>query len=367
MALTTYASEVRARWPTRTLAQLHTDHPELNIESLAIGASAGRTVHGLFVGGINYLSACDTRSGAYPYCDQIDLPSYSLAKSAFAATALMRLEQMHPGSASQLISAHVPECNIPAWTGVTFANALDMTTGNYDSAADEADEDAGKTNGLFLPLDHAHKIRFSCTAYPHKAAPGTQWVYRSSDIYVLGTAMAQFLRTLPGHEQDDLYTDLIVAQLYAPLGLSPTTHVTRRTYDKVAQPFAAWGLTFQPGDIAKLGRFLGADHGAINGQQLLDPKMLDQALQRDPSSPGQPVTDLPEFRYHYGFWARNIRNELGCAHDTWVPFMSGYGGISVVLFPNGVVYFNFADDGQVASWDWGTVAPEARKLGDFCR
>ena len=242
-----------------------------------------------------------------------------------------------------------------------------MATGNYDSADFEADEDADKTNGLFIALDHASKIRFGCGAYPHRAAPGTLWVYRTSDTYVLGSAMAHFLRSLPGHRRDDLYSDLVYAQLYAPLGLSATTRVTRRTYDKVAQPFAGWGLTFQPGDIARLGQFLGADHGAIDGRQLLDAKMLDQALQRDASSPGLAVTGFPGLRYHYGFWARNLRSELGCAHDTWVPFMSGFGGISVVLFPNGVVYFNFADDGQVASFDWAPVAPEVRKLGDYCR
>jgi hypothetical protein len=47
--------------------------------------------------------------------------------------------------------------------------------------------------------------------------------------------------------------------------------------------------------------------------------------------------------------------------------MSGFGGISVVLFPNGVVYYNIADDGQIVSFDWSLVVPEVRKLGDFCR
>ena len=78
-------------------------------------------MYGLVVGGVNYLSACDTRSGAYPYCDVIDLPSYSLAKSVFAAAALMRLELLQPGASAQRISAHVPECATPAWNGVTFA------------------------------------------------------------------------------------------------------------------------------------------------------------------------------------------------------------------------------------------------------
>jgi len=50
-----------------------------------------------------------------------------------------------------------------------------------------------------------------------------------------------------------------------------------------------------------------------------------------------------------------------------VPFMSGFGGISLVLFPNGVVYYNFADDGALASFDWAAPAREVRKLGDFCQ
>ncbi len=362
-----YEREVRSRLPTRTFAQLHTDHPELDLAAFALGAASARTVYGLVVGGVHYLSACDTRSGEYPYCNEIDLPSYSLAKSAFASTALMRLELLQPGSSVQRISAHVPDCQTSAWDGVTFAQTLDMASGNYDSVEFEADEDAAKSNGLFMPLDHASKIRFGCRAYPHRAAPGTQWVYRTSDTYVLGTAMAHYLRSLPGHDREDLYSDVVYAQIYAPLGLSATAGVTRRTYDTVAQPFTGWGLSFQPGDIAKLGQFLGAGHGAINGRPLLDPKMLDQALQRDEQSPGLAVTSLPTFRYHYGFWARNLRAQLGCAHDTWVPFMSGYGGISVVLFPNDVVYYNFADDGQIASFDWAPVAPEVRKLGDFCR
>jgi hypothetical protein len=364
--LAAHEKEGRARLPTKTLAQLHAEHPDLDVASLALGSATARTVYGLVIGGVNYVSACQTRSGAYPFCDEIDLPSYSLAKSAFAAAALMRLELRQPGAAAQRISAHVPECRTAAWEGVTFAHALDMATGNYDSAEYEADENAAKSSGLFVPLDHASKIRFGCGAYPHRAAPGTQWVYRTSDTYVLGTAMSHYLRSLAGHERDDLYSDLY-AQLYAPLGLSVTTSVTRRTYDAVAQPFSGWGLSFRPGDIARLGQFLGAEHGAMAGRTVLDAKMLDQALQRDENSPGLPVTGFPTLRYHYGFWARNLRGKLGCAHDTWVPFMSGYGGISVVLFPNDVVYYNFADDGQIASFDWAPVAPEVRKLGDYCR
>ena len=366
-ALAAYRAERAARLAHRSLAQLHADHPELDIDALAIGAAGASTLHGLVVGGINYTSDCETRAGPYPYCGELDLPSYSLAKSVFAATALMRLQALHPETSAQRISTHVPQCRRRAWSGVTFLQTLDMATGNFDSAAFEADEDAAGTTGLFVPLDHASKIRYSCTTYPHRAAPGTQWAYHSSDTYVLGSALAHYLRHLPGHQHDDLYRDLLYAQIYAPLALSATTTITRRSYDAVAQPFTGWGLTFKPGDIARLGQFYAVDHGAVGGHARLDPVLLDQALQRDAHARGLPVAGFPNLRYQHGFWARNLRPVLGCGHDTWVPFMSGFGGISVVLFPNGVVYYNFADDGQLASFDWAVPAREVRKLGDYCQ
>ena len=144
----------------------------------------------------------------------------------------MRLRAAAAGRLGRNGSARTcPSASTPAWNGVTFGRALDMATGNYDSAEFEADEDAAKTAGYSWPLDHASKIRFGCDAYPHRAAPGTQWVYHTSDTYVLGTRHgplpAQPSRTRTGR----FVRDLMYAQLYAPLGLSATSSVTRRTYD----------------------------------------------------------------------------------------------------------------------------------------
>lgn len=366
-ALAAYRDERAARMPHRTLDQLRVDHPGLDIGALAIGAPGASTLHGLVIDGVHYSSECETRFGSYPYCQELDLPSYSLAKSVFAATALMRLQSSWPQTSAQRIAAHVPQCRSPAWDGVTFLQALDMATGNFESDAYEADEDAAGTAGLFVPLDHASKIHYSCTIYPRRTAPGTRWAYHSSDTYILGTALAHYLRSLPQHAHDDLFRDLVDAQVFRPLHLSATTSVTRRTYDSVGQPFTGWGLTFKPGDVARLGAFYGRDHGAIDDHALLDPLLLDQALQRDERARGLPVSGFPALRYQHGFWARNLRTVLGCEHDTWVPFMSGFGGISLVLFPNGVVYYNFADDGALASFDWAAPAREVRKLGDFCQ
>jgi hypothetical protein len=261
----------------------------------------------------------------------------------------------------------VPECDVPAWAGVSFLQALDMATGNFDSPAFEADEDAAKVNGLFMARDHRHKIGYSCMAYARKAAPGALWVYHTSDTYVLGTALSHYLRSLPGRQRDDVYNNLLVSDIYAPLHTSATSRVTRRSLDRIAQPFVGWGLTFQVDDIAKLGSFLARDRGAMGDRQLLDAGLLNAALQGTPADRGLPVAGLPALRYQHGFWARNLGVELGCHGDAWVPFMSGFGGISVVLFPGGVVYYNFADDGKPESFDWQAAAREVGKLADLCQ
>jgi hypothetical protein len=49
----------------------------------------------------------------------------------------------------------------------------------------------------------------------------------------------------------------------------------------------------QRGDLARLLQFLGADSGAVNGQQLLNPQWLAAALQQDPADPGLPAPQAP--------------------------------------------------------------------------
>ncbi len=47
--------------------------------------------------------------------------------------------------------------------------------------------------------------------------------------------------------------------------------------------------------------------------------------------------------YNDGFWAVRIDDLPGCDAPVFVPFMSGFGGISIVLLPNGVTYYYFSD------------------------
>jgi hypothetical protein len=361
-----YAQEVAHRLPTRPIAALATDHP--GADSNRFGSPAevpadSMTLYGLIIDGVHYTAGCQTRFGAYPYCDQLDLPSYSLAKSLVGGLASMRMARLYPGVLAAPISELVPECRGAAgWDQVTIENALDMASGHFNSRDFEVDEDAPELQAFLLAEDHATRIEFACRHYPFKAAPGSTWVYRTTDTYLLGTALAAYyLRTQrPGA---DWFQDMWVAQFWAPLHLHPALAVTRRTRDAARQPFTGYGLTLQADDVAKLVGFIHAAHGMLDGEQSLDRRLLDEALQRDPAHRGltTPVRDL---RYQHGFWAWNAQQAMGCREPTWIPFMSGFGGITVALMPNGIDYYYFSD-GNVLSW--ARAAAEADRMRPFCR
>lgn len=364
-----YRKHLDARLPVRPIAQLATDYPGMNPAALELGDAHARTVYGFVANGIHYVSDCPTRHGEYPFCDVLDIPSYSIAKTVVAALAAMRMEQLYPGTMQQQVADHAPgpACRGADWADVRFGNLLDMSTGHDDSASYMVDEDAAKVWGFFSTPGAAGKTHFSCAAYPRKTDPGARWVYHTSDTYLLGTVLNHYLRAQPGRAGQDIFRDVLVKDIYAPLALSATAQSSLRTDDAAAQPLFGYGLELHRDDFARLATFIDNQHGEIDGVQLLDPDMLRAATQRDPQARGLPVASLAHFRYQHGFWARNVQPLLGCAHPTWVPFMSGYGGLSVVLFPNGSIYYNVADDGKLASFDWAKVTAEARKLGDFCQ
>jgi CubicO group peptidase (beta-lactamase class C family) len=117
-----------------------------------------------------------------------------------------------------------------------------------------------------------------------------------------------------------------------------------------------------PDDVARFGLFLLQSGGEVQGRQVLDRKTLEATLQRDPADPGMTVKDQ-ELRYNNGMWAAMVRADRDCSGPVWVPFMSGYGGISVVLMPNDSVYYVFSDG---AHFKWAQAAKESERLKPYC-
>jgi hypothetical protein len=362
-----YRDEVRDRLPVRPISALAADFPGADpgeFGSSAEIAPASMTVYGLIAGAVHYRSDCATRFGPYPFCDVLDLPSYSLAKSLVAGVAFMRLATRYPELPAARIADYVPECaGHDGWRDITFENALDMATGRYGSAKFEVDEDsADMVQSFFIPDRHADKLRFACTHFPRQAAPGSLWVYHTADTYVLGTALNAFYRSRAGRDAD-FYRDLLAGELWPALRLSPALDVIRRTYDEAQQPFTGYGLTLHGDDMARLAAFLNAAHGRIGAVQMLDPALLDAAMQRDPAHPGLRA-GVDDLRYNHGFWAWNAQHALGCRAETWIPFLSGYGGIVVALLPNGMTYY-YVSDGAV--FRWARAAAEASRMKTMCR
>lgn len=352
-----------ARLPVKPLATLAADFPGVDISRLALAPPKDGdppTAYGLVVNGVNYAGPCLTRQGPHPYCASVDLPSYSTAKSLFAGVALMRLEKLYPGVRDARIVDHVGHCaRAGSWDGVTFADALDMATGQYGSK-EESDEGAPLIEAFFTAPNYTARLHYSCYIHPRQVERGTFFKYHTTDTFVLGAAMSDFLRGKQG-PASDLYDDVVLGPLWRPLALSPALDTTLRTYDGYRQPLAGLGLEYHSDDMARLAVWL--DGGAmIDGKAALDERMLAAALQRDPADPGL-STGRPTGRYKLGFWADDIGPRLGCKSPVWVPHMSGYGGILVVLLPHAIQYYYFSDGGE---GDWSPAAVEAAKIRNPC-
>lgn len=358
-----YRAEVSARLPTRPIEQIGAMFPGVSpaqFGSVDDVDPADMTAYGVLAGGIHWVGGCMTRHGAYPFCDVLALPSYSLAKSLVGGLALMRMEQLHPGTRNLRIGAHVSACGGSGWSNVRFEDALDMTTGHYDSTTFDRDESGPKMRAFFDADTHDGRTRIACAMFPRRGPPGKTWVYHTVDTYLLGAAMQQAWQKHAGPEAD-IYRDLIVDPIWRPLGLSPLTHETRRSYDAARQPLTGWGLTLHRDDVVRIARFL-ADGAMIDGQPVIDPAMLASALQRDPNDRGREAA-VPSQRYNNGFWAWNIAQTIACPTPVWTPFLSGFGGISMAMFPNGVVYYYFSDGHDYA---WRHAAKGADAIAPMC-
>lgn len=358
--ITAYAQEKSARLPTSPIGAIARDYPGINADNFG---SAGEidpehmTAYGVIIDGMHYVGGCETRAGPYPYCDVLDLPSYSTAKSVFGGLVLMRMEKLFPGVKDEKIADFIPACKKSGqWRDVTFSDALNMTTGNYGTDKYMADEDGPKMMDFFNALTHKDKIDIACGAFRHKSAPGSKWVYHTTDTYILGTALQNYLLEKKSAGAD-IYGDILAGPLWEKIGLSPLMQHSRRSYDKRAQPFTGYGLTYHRDDVARIASFLQSDV-----RDVFERAEFDKTLQRIPQDRGSAAYGKDTY-YKNGFWAKKFEDIPGCKDPVWIAFMSGFGGITIVLLPNGMVYYYFSDNNEFA---WEKSVLEAHKIKNIC-
>jgi hypothetical protein len=384
--------ELAARMPRRPLEALRRDAPSVTFDPTVhlhgFKDPKQVTTYGVVFNGVNYTSGCPTRSGEYAFCDEMRLPSYSIAKSAFAGVALMRLAQLYgPRVYSLLIKDFVPEHSTGGkWDATTFTHTLSMATGNFDSDAYEADENGRTMDRFIVEESYAGKMSAAFALQRNRAEPGSKWVYQSSATFVVTQAMNAFLRQQRGNDADIF--DLVRDDVYVPLRVSSGGLTTIRTANSpTGAPAGYYGLFFSSDDIAKIGGFLNAGTGVIGGTPVLDATRLKEALFRTPTaaSVGVPIVGTSRTsalgalqlgsnqprssntrRYAHGFWGRFMTATEFPQHscDFWVSLMVGYGGNTVLLLPNGVVSYVFSDGME---FPWVGPAHELSKLSPYCK
>ncbi|MCJ7695191.1 MAG: beta-lactamase family protein [Anaerolineaceae bacterium] len=359
-----FQAELANRFPTQPISDLAGLYPDIDLSAFGSGVPPQHMAwYGVIVDGVNYLGGCQTRAGTYPYCEWMRQPSYSVAKSTFPALALMRLTQVFGAQVPNLlIKDYLPEVvsGKGNWDTVTFNNALDMATGNYGSTGFMIDDNSDKMMEFFIAQPYAARMQ-AALDWPELAPPGTRWVYRTSDTFILTRAMQNYLRTQTGGE-DDIF-QYVVDEIYAPLGLGPGAFTTMRSADDDwhGQAEGGYGLWWIPDDIAKLTTFLLLEQGQIGGEQILDPGLLAASLQQDPADRGMSIG--PVNTYNNAFWAQRFGPEQGYTCEFWVVEWQGISGNMVALFPNGIVYYYFSDSGEFTI---NQALSAANQMHPFC-
>ena len=385
-----YKAEMERRLPTKPFSDLARDFPAAGIDLAAFTAGYKEpenvTTYGLIINGTNYVAGCPTRSGQYAFCSDMRAPSYSIAKSAFAGVALMRLGQLYGPEVYDLkIKDFLPHSMIRGkWDATTFGNTSDMATGNFNLGGYEADENSRVNDKFLVDEAYAAKLSDSFNFKHHSVTPGTKWVYQSPATYILTQAMNAYFQRHGG--RGDIFS-MVRDDIYKPLYVNEGGLTTIRTDDSPAgAPAGYYGLFFNHDDIAKIGNFLNTSGGKIDGEQVLEPTRLTEALFQGPNvaTAGVPIegesassllgasTDSHGKaaqnirRYSHGFWGRKItRSEIpGNSCEPWASFMAGYGGDIVMLLPNGVSFYIFSDGME---FPWESAVRESSKLAPMCK
>jgi hypothetical protein len=222
------------------------------------------------------------------------------------------------------------------------------------------DENSNQMGEFFVAQPYAERMSIALD-WPNARQPGKQWVYRTSDTFILTRAMQNYLQVQLGTDADIF--DFVVDEVYRPLGMGPGVMSSMRTADNNwnGQPEGGYGVWWIPDDMAKLNSLL-VNGGQINAQQVLHPDLLATALQQNPDDRG--VTIDSWNMYNNAFWATRYSALDNYTCEYWVPTMQGVSGNVVALFPNGTVYYYFSDNQEFI---WKAAMNESNKLFPFCK
>lgn len=320
--------ERAARPEVRDFAQLALDHPAVDLAALDEGLSLpDLSARGLLVDDVLYLDTCRTRYGDHPFCEDLILPSFSLAKTAYTSLGLAAMAQEfdtdpYGRTLSELLGTD------GTWGAVTLENLVDMSTGHYlyDNQFDL------EIPGFYTSLDLAGRLD-ATFSLSQRSAPGERVVYLTPNSQVAAAAMDAHLVEVGADETDSFA--YVVERVLRPAGVTPDSFQSLRTWEGEGQNngtgFGGYGMWFTPHGITALGAFVQR-----GGDGLLHPERLAETLFETDDYGAQ--MNYYSYRYNNGMWGYPIS---GC--DELAPILFGISGITVILAPNGLLYFAFTD------------------------
>jgi hypothetical protein len=327
---------------------------------------------GLVVDGVVYLQPSWTRRGLYPYPADMHHAAMSVSKSIGAGVAMLWLAQEYGPDVFDLrIADHVEiDADHDGWDEVTFGDVLDMATGVGDNSPDpdsfdvDANESGPSYVRFYLGATVGEKLDAALSVANYPWGPGEVLRYTSAQTFVLAAAMDAFLKSREG--PDAHLWERLDEAVFGPIGVHHLTMIHVPDEDGgPGVPLLASGLRLTVDDLAKIVGLL-QEGGAHDGRQLLHPDLVAAALYRTGQLEGLPSGkrfDDGDQAYHMSFWSLAHRATNGGYFQ--VPFMSGAGGNTVFLAPNGVTTFVFTDHGaDTYSFNSPAIAETIRPFPD---
>lgn len=332
---------------------------------------AGLDYHGTF-----YLEGCFSAAGPMPLCERARFGVWSATKALANETALLRLAQKYGAAVFDLkVADYIPQlAGQPGWRDVRFEDAINMATGigNGTAVTQPNNISDGYLEGNYARWYEARTVQEKLqavleTGHVHPWGPGKVARYRDQDMFVLGVAMNQFLKSKAGPASD--LWDMLQTEVFTPIGIhyAPTNRTLEPDGSR-GQPLMAYGYYPSIGDLVRIAR-LYHEHGRHGETQILYAPRVAAVL------PGSDPWGLPtgerlrygETTYGNAFWIAPYHANGGC--QIYYPRMLGWGGNLIALLPQGITGIRLAKSAETRSHvevDTAGMAEVADRLAPMC-
>jgi hypothetical protein len=294
--------------------------------------------------------------------------AFSVTKSMGAALTLLRLAEKYGDEVLELpVRDYIPASALhPGWEQVRFIDVIDMATGvgggnpDPDALDPFADENPATLGAWSSVASQDSKLNAVFGQADYSWGPGEVFRYNTTQTFVLAVAMQELVARREG-PQVRLW-DLMMREVFEPIGIRhlPMMH-TIETGAASGVPLMGIGLYPTVDDVAKIATFL-QNGGRHAGAQLLSAAGLQAALFKTGHGlPTGEVNTAGMQLYSMSFWS--LPHRLGrCVEQ--LPYMDGYGGNFVLLLPNGMTAFRFAD---AANYDVEALSDVAAAIRPWCQ